>query len=212
MKDEEWKLITWIPDIPNDKYSVSTYGRIRNNYTGKIRTNSQRKNGTIVCIVSNSTIDSMKHKRLVHYQMIGDSGIKKPYKTVQLTVSTQVAKAFLPPPQNVDGTMIAYIGYKDDDITNVHVDNLEWRYRLTYDYKESLKRKVNRKLSDTTVRKICKLLLEENGNLKHIRRRIVEEMPDVTIEQIMSIKYKEHYQSISDEYFEYYDRKFIPLK
>ena len=208
--NEEWKPITWIPDLPSDKYSISNLGRLRNNYTGKIRNNNKRKNGTIVCSVSTASRDASAKRKMSHYTLIGGD-ITKQTKMILLTISTQVAKAFLPPPQPTDG-MIAYIGYIDDDTTNVRLDNLEWRYRFTHDYKQSLEKKINRKLSDETVRDICKMLLEEHGNLKRIRRRIVDEFPNVTIDQIMCIKYKQHYQSISDEYFDYYDKKFIPLQ
>ena len=208
--NEEWKLITWIPDLPPDKYSISNMGRLRNNYTGKIRNNNKRKNGTMVCSVSTAPRDASAKRKLSHYTLIGGD-VTKQTKMILLTISTQVAKAFIPPPQPTDG-MIAYIGYIDNDTTNVRADNLEWRYRFTHSYKQSLKQKVNRKLSEKTVRDICKMLLEEHGNLKRIRRRIVDELPTVTIDQIMCIKYKQHYQSISDEYFDYYDKKFIPLQ
>ena len=210
--EEEWKSITWIPDLPEDKYSISNFGRLRNNYTGKIRTNHKRKNGTVVCLVSTAPKNAVGHNRMCHYTIIDSGDLTKQHKTILLTIATQVANAFLPPPQKTDDTMIAYIGYIDNDTTNVCANNLEWRYRLTYTYKQALKKKMNRKLSDATVRKICKMLLEEDGNFKRIRRRVVDELPNVSMSQIMAIKYKEHYQSISDEYFEYYDRKFIPLK
>jgi hypothetical protein len=132
------------------------------------------------------------------------------YKNIFITLSIAVAKAFLPPPINNPKFRIE-VGFKDGNISNVNVDNLEWKAVLKYEYRVTAKG-VNRKLSEEDVRKICMMLIEEDGKMENIRVRLPKEVPHATPEQVLTIKYKQHYTSISDEYFDYYDRKFIPIK
>ena len=205
---EEWKPINWHPDLPIDKYSISNLGRVRNNYTNNIRKNMRRKNGTIVCMLSNAPRHRRSH--MVHYTMISDDfDPTYRYKNIFITLSMAVAKAFLPPPHE-DPALRFEVSFKDGNISNVNVDNLEWKCMLKYEYRNKVK--FNRKLSEEEVRKICVLLVEENGKISNIRPRLPIEVPNATPEQVMTIKYKQHYTSISDEYFEYYDRKFKPIK
>ena len=204
---EEWKRITWIDGLPTDKYSISSYGRIRNNYTNRVRKNIIRPHGTVMCLIS--TAPECK-RRMVHYTIISDTKWAI-HKNITITIATHVAKAFLPPPDTSNPEMIISIGYKDGNKQNVHADNLEYRYRLSYAARMLHKPRVNRKLSRDDVHYVCGMLIEENGCLKNIRKRLPTELPNVTIEQVMAIKYKSYYRDISDEYFDYFDREFIPL-
>ena len=207
--NEEWKPIDWHPDLPIDKYSISNFGRIRNNYTNTIRKNTKRKNGTVVCMVSNSP--KGRRKKMIHYTLLTESySPSYRYKNVFITLSIAVAKAFLPPPTTNPEYRIE-VGFKDGDISNVNAENLEWKYILRSEYHDS-KIPDNRKLSEEDVRKICMMLVEENGKITNICLRLNKEVPNATLRQVTDIKYKHHYASISDEYFDYYDRKFIPNK
>lgn len=207
--NEEWKPIDWHPDLPIDKYSISNFGRVRNNYTNTIRKNATRKNGTVVCMVSNAP--KGRRRKMIHYTLLTeDYSPSYQYKNVFITLSVAVAKAFLPPPTPNPEFRIE-VGFKDGDISNVKLDNLEWKYVLRSEYRDS-KIPVNRKLSEEDVRKICMMLVEENGKIANIRMRLPKEVPNATPEQVMTIKYKQHYVSISDEYFDYYDKKFRPNK
>ena len=206
--EETWKRITWIDGLPKDKYSISSYGRIRNEYTHTIRKNIIRPHGTVMCLIS--TAPYRRHRHMVHYTLVADNEWVI-HKNITITIATHVAKAFLPPPDKSNPDIIVSIGYKDGNKQNVHADNLEYRYRISYAARKAHKPRVNRKLTTEDVHYVCGMLLEEKGCLKKIRKRLPTELPNVTIEQVMAIKYKSYYRDISDEYFDYFDKTFIPL-
>ena len=208
--EEQWKPITWIADIPIDKYSISSYGRIRNEYTNHIRKNWTRNTGVVVCLISNSP-RRRKAKRIINSSIILPDDEFFQHKEYFITIHTQVAKAFLPPPDLSNPDMIISVIHKDGNLQNNHADNLDYDYRLSHKVRRASDIKRNQTLSVETVRRICELLILENGKLKNVRKHLPL-LPNVSIEQVESIKYKMHYKQISDEYFIYCDRKFIPLK
>lgn len=207
--DEEWRPIDWIPDMPTDKYSISSYGRIRNNYTNHIRKNIERASGSLACLLS--TTPKTK-KTLIHYTLIYQQTINNP-KTVFVTIDQVVAKAFLPPP-NDDPNVIAELIHLDTDPKNNHYTNLSWEYHLKNSYIKEQHSKYNTKknMTETDVRKICEMLIEENGSIRKMKIRIATELPHISIEQVEGIKYKTHFSDISNEYFYFDDRRFEPIK
>lgn len=92
----------------NGKYSVSTFGRVRNNERDRLLSGSERyKEG---------------------YMGVGLCNSKGKLKT--FSVHTLVAKAFLPNPKN-----LPVINHRDENKKNNHVDNLEYcsaQYNIEY--------------------------------------------------------------------------------
>lgn len=207
MTQEEWKPITWIPNLPPDKYSISSCGRIRNNYTNKIRKNVLRPHGVVACLVSSAP---RTHKRMVHYSILPSDEFKKP-KSILLTIPIQVAKAFLPEP-DPDPDMIPYVIHLDGNVENNNVSNIRWRFRVSSKYVREHKVTNNRKLNEADVRKVCEMLIEEKGKLRKVKERLPIELPHVTIKQVADIKYKEHFANISNEYFFFENRRFKVVK
>ena len=210
MKDEVWKPITWIEGIPEDKYSISNYGFIRNNYTQNVLKNYVRKNGTVTCLISNSPC-RMYRAKMVRYTLISNNG-KNAIKTFLVTIAVQVAKAFLQEPRKSDPREIIEVIHKDGNKTNNYVGNLEYKKYLPKKYINAMVPKKRIGLTEEEVRKVCMMLVEEKGILRYIRRRLPFELPTVKIEQVEAIKYKMHYRNISDDYFTYDEiYKFQPL-
>ena len=210
MKDEVWKPITWIEGIPEDKYSISNYGFIRNNYTKNVLRNYVRKSGAVMCLISNSPC-SMYRKKMIRYTLVSKDETFVA-KTYGLTIAVQVAKAFLQEPKKSDPREIIEVIHKDGNKTNNYVGNLEYKKYLPKKYIDAMVPKKRIGLTEEEVRKVCMMLVEEKGILRYIRRRLPFELPTVKIEQVEAIKYKMHYRNISDDYFTYDEiYKFQPL-
>ena len=88
---EIWKKIEGY-----ENYSVSTYGRVRNDKLNIIMKTKSHFNYEVVRLISN--------------------GERKPVRVHRL-----VAQAFLPNPDN-----LPQVNHIDEDKTNNHVENLEW--------------------------------------------------------------------------------------
>lgn len=94
--EEEWKLIK---DFP--KYSVSNYGRVRRDSTGRILAHTPNQYG-VVCV-----------------------GLMRDHRQYNRSVPRLVARTFIPRPLGAFDTPINLNG----DRYNNYVDNLMWRPR-----------------------------------------------------------------------------------
>lgn len=131
---EEWRYITWIPEIPDDKYQVSNMGNIRNMYTGKVLSTSiNAKSKRVVVNLSTSSYELATRKT-------NTVGCKEKSKVKFVTVARCVAIAFVPLPKDIDPkyTSKLQVGYIDGDRTNIHADNLKWvmGYHVQYSIEE----------------------------------------------------------------------------
>lgn len=93
---EKWLEIAFYPD-----YSVSDYGRVRNDATKRIMTLTKNQNDIV-------TVGLMKHRR-----------------QCKLSVAKLVAETFIPPMDKLFDTPINLDGNRE----NNYLDNLEWRPR-----------------------------------------------------------------------------------
>lgn len=96
MKAEEWKQIV-IDDVEYD-YSVSNYGRVRNDKTGQFLKPYEQGRYLQVCLNKNK-------------------------RRKQLQVHRLVATMFIP---NDEPTVKTIVHHKDHNTRNNHVENLEW--------------------------------------------------------------------------------------
>ena len=102
--DEEiWKPIINEPKMGDNKYEVSSHGRVRNIITGHILGLSISNNGYVRVTVN----DRRTNKK----------------KNTHLSVHRLVASAFL---YNDASSIKCEVNHKDGDKTNNHYENLEW--------------------------------------------------------------------------------------
>lgn len=92
MCDEIWKVISW-----NDNYSVSNYGKVKNNQSGSILLLKPHVSGYV-----KSRIGSGKNKKLISLHRL-------------------VAECFIPNPENKPT-----VNHKNGDKSDNRVENLEW--------------------------------------------------------------------------------------
>ena len=208
MKDEVWKPIDWVDEIPVDKYSVSNLGRVRNNYTYRILSLQRRQNGLLCCLIFPREKTARK-RRIINYTIPSSNDIRE-NKPKFVTVHMAVAHAFIPIPDELKSYNNIRVRHIDGNNQNNEVDNLEWfdPYPNSHEPKNLCP---NRKLSENDVIAICRLLVEEKGLIRNVMKRLPGVVPNVTRGQVESIKYKYHYSNISDKYFWYDTREFIIL-
>lgn len=94
MLEEVWKIYPL-----NNKFSVSSFGKLKNSLTGKIYSQHKSKSGYMGFCTSN--------------------GKRKSYKLYR--IHRMVAETFIPNPDNKP-----YVNHKDGNKTNNNVSNLEW--------------------------------------------------------------------------------------
>lgn len=118
---EEWKPVDWIPGIPTDKYQISSEGRLRNMYWEGTRDSlivpltRQYETGYVIAQISDR----------IHTPGRRRKGLKPPLLK-SLWISKAVARAFIPTPYGIDPDGLN-VFHLNDDITDNHVENLEWR-------------------------------------------------------------------------------------
>lgn len=83
-KDEEWKYIDWIDDIPGDKYKVSNYGRVVNMTNMKILKHVKTGNTISVCLndLPNGVSKSTPLLKLVGTAFVDINGYEKAWLDV----------------------------------------------------------------------------------------------------------------------------------
>jgi hypothetical protein len=115
---EEWRPIDWVDGIPEDKYEISSHGRIRCLYWEGIRDVmlplNKNKEGYIIANLTNTT-------RM-------EDGYKKDKRTINklVWVAKLVALAFVSPPPGINPHELQ-VYHTDGNISNNHSYNLEWR-------------------------------------------------------------------------------------
>ena len=203
---EDWRPVDWIPKVPIDKYSISSLGQIRNNYSNRILHQYTRKgSGTKFVLISTSP--RSERVQLFHYWI---TPVRKYHdkKPINLTIDIAVLTAFVGRPEWAKRCI-----HVDGNKNNCALTNLRWDSKEEAKSSDVKKKEKKRNtLDEATVREICEILVHEYGSLKSSIRLIQEKFPDVKYHQIESIKYKIHYTEISDEYFSYSDRIFMPIK
>lgn len=107
MSKEIWKSISWVDNIEPDKYSISSKGRIRNNYTKKILSSYLRKN--------NSRLDS---KGIYCIKLLGKNSA-----TIK-SVCRLVATAFVPTYGISIKGLTAY--NINGDVSDNSIENVSW--------------------------------------------------------------------------------------
>ena len=178
---EFWKIIEY-PDVRNNTYEVSTFGRIRNVNTGKILKDQSDKSGYRIIWLSMNQINT-----------------GKTFKVHRL-----VAHAFIYNPMNKPE-----VNHINGDKSDNHISNLEWvtssenqihAVRLGLQPIKHGQDSSNSKISNEMVHVICDRLLKYDGDIDRVLLDIND--PHVSKDIIKSIKYKQHWNFISDRYFE----------
>lgn len=121
---ELWKAIDWIELIPIDKYQISSYGRLKNLYTGNILGQwKQSKQDRIIAMLTSADFEQTTHKR----RSTGDSTKVRPKaKTRLIQIGRCVAIAFVPLPEGIKDPKRLQVRHIDGNFMNNHADNLEW--------------------------------------------------------------------------------------
>ena len=144
---EEWRPITLYADvIPSDKYQVSNIGRIRDMYRNgkicKLQYNLTRP----TCLLTNRPVNDPDE-----------------YKQKFVYVARCVAYAFIPLPRGISPRGLSVI-HKDDDVTNNHVANLKWAFRMGNGHKMDIDKYiqvlelVRQTLQDHTITETSKIV------------------------------------------------------
>ena len=182
---EEWRVVTY-PDIRENMYAVSSFGRIKNIETNLLLKNQSDRGG---------------------YRIIWLAKIK-PNTGVTKKVHRIMAHEFIMPlPEIIENHL--EVNHIDGDKNNNHLDNLELitssenqkhAFRLGLHQSVRGENKINSKLSNETVEKICQYLVKYNGNISKV---LAEFKSDVNVKYylIRAIKYKHIWSFISDKYF-----------
>lgn len=188
-EDEVWKPIEY-KDVRKGKYKISNFGRVWNNETDSEKKSYINQSGYLS---TNLSIEGVLTKQL-------------PCRIHRL-----VAMMFVPG-HNTDNDIVNHI---DGNPSNVHYTNLEWttlRDNTQHAYYTGLasgksgEENPSAKLDEGQVRHICELLVKYNGSQINVLRHTQSENNDlITPNMINSIKLKECWSTISDEYFKYND-------
>lgn len=185
--DEVWKDVIY-PDVKRDMYIVSSYGRIKNKYSGQ----------PIKPMMSTSGYNQVK---LMGYD--GTSHNRQVHRIV--------CTAFHPNPLN-----LPQVNHIDGNKTHNHYLNLEWvtpLENITHAIKTGLTPKgcdknnlygdqhPSTKVTDNIVEKVCHLLIQYYGNIEWVYRELKPSCDELTLKIILHIKEKSSRQAISDKYF-----------
>jgi len=186
--EESWKPVIY-RDIKPDMYEVSNFGRFRNRITGHLLTPCPSEKGYLMVEV-----------RCV-------SGKSRSIKLHRI-----VAWMFVPGYDELHNE----VNHKDGNKLNNHVNNLEWTTHLEnirHAYRNNLipiaygESHPNHKMSDDDIVIICESLLKFNGNAYKTHDFIKTlNMPNITLNSIYRVKYKNTGKHISDSYFD--DKRF----
>lgn len=115
---EIWRPIDWIDGIPEDKYEISSHGRLRCLYWEGIR-------DTMMPLAKNKSGYITAH--LTDTKRIGERerNLKPSLKKI-VWIAKCVALAFVPPPLGINPHELQ-VYHTDGNVSNNHSYNLEWR-------------------------------------------------------------------------------------
>lgn len=83
---------------------------------------------------------------------------------------------------------------------------------LNMNASEFMRERTTRKLTADEVRVICKFLVKNGGDVSKTMQDLNDANIEVKQAVVKNIKWKEHYTHISDEYFDYDDGEFTPVR
>ena len=171
---EEWLLCTY-PKIYKNEYEISSWGRVRN-----IRTSH----------IYSLTPDSHNHYYVRLKDMTG--------KWINFAIHRLVCYEF----NNIEDYSKYDVNHIDGNPRNNYVKNLEWVTRSVNNMHALLTclRVPYRIFTESEVRKICEELLIDDSGVR-IFNKLKNQIPNLKMKDISSIKRKFQYKEISDEYF-----------
>ena len=191
--EEVWRDVNY-PGILKNAYSISSFGRIKNNKTGHISDiHVPNCRGYFTREVTRQ--DGSKYKEQLH---------------------RLIAHEFVPNPAN--GNEVNHI---DGDKTNNYWKNLEWvshkdnmrhAYNLKMIKRERGEGNPNSKLSNDIVEKVCKLFITAWGNSQTVYEILKLEGFEISLKQIQHIKHKECWNWVSDKYWSKQDLDMLHIK
>lgn len=188
--EEDWRPVE-IPCIPKGHYSVSSFGRVRNNKTNHVLKGTLRHDGYLTVFIK--WIDNKFHCMVVH-------------RIVALTfVSGRTDdKNFV---NHKNGIKTFNYSYNLEWVTNL--ENIQHAMKYGLVPVVLGEKRPTSKLSDSDVEKICEYILEFHGRTSDIRSKCIDNGINVTPDQINAIKCKKAWDWISDKYFIKHDTRIM---